>query len=195
MAKIEPVFADTEVYPSSRSAGGDNAYYHYCTEVEHQAAYAVCLKKIEDRKDGRLESIYSTCSAAIGQKRCPAVGMKMDESLAGHAMFYLNRAKMREFYAKESDNLGVQAQQDKWAPKVRRTATSGVSTRPVPPASVTPPPPPKTTASDNIYADALSAAVDAETSGAKAPTLTQSAVTNAPRPSVLELARRVFGGK
>jgi hypothetical protein len=156
---IIPIFEDTEVYPVEASATGNNAYYHHCDQVGHTAPYASCLKHVADRKNGKLDSIFSDCSAAIGRKDCPAIKMCQQEKDAGKALFFVNRAKQREFYRGEGESLEI-VKQPKYEPPVfARRTTSAPSPRQTPAAPVPSPAPAATTSSGNIYADAINAAL------------------------------------
>lgn len=88
--------ARRQEHPLSASEGGDNVYYlDHCAVVSHRPAYCVCLKRIKERKDGRLESSASECSAAIGKKTCPAMGLLEEEVAAGKALYFIPRELMR----------------------------------------------------------------------------------------------------
>lgn len=88
-------FEDTEVYPVEASADSSNAYYlPNCNAVNHRPAFAVCLHKIDLRRDGRLETQYAGCSAAIGGKTCQAIKLRKEELDRGQAIYFTNRNKM-----------------------------------------------------------------------------------------------------
>lgn len=95
MAKtIEIKEVDNSGRPISDSANGKtNAHSHYCDVVMHSKNYAVCLHLIDERKSGRLETLYADCSVAIGKKRCPALAMRKQEVEAGHAIYFKERIK------------------------------------------------------------------------------------------------------
>lgn len=83
--------------PPEVSKSSDNAYYSaFCNEVGYRPSYAVCLHKIEQRKEGRLDTVWSECSAAIGAKRCPALRMAREEKDKGQAMFFMSRQEIQE---------------------------------------------------------------------------------------------------
>lgn len=92
-------FVDDEVYPVEASGLGINAYHvPGCGVVGHQPAYAACLKKIADRKNGRLPTHLAECSAAIGKKECPAQKLRKEELEKGYAIYFINRPKLRAFH-------------------------------------------------------------------------------------------------
>lgn len=106
-------FIDDEIYPVSASALGTNAYYiPNCKEVGHNAAYASCLKKIKDRKEGRLDAQYSDCSAAIGRKDCPAMAMRKEEELENKAIYFINRKKLQSNNQFRDEMAASQARAD-----------------------------------------------------------------------------------
>lgn len=99
---------DTEVYPISKSAEGTNAYYcEFCQYAGYRPSYASCLRRMADRKEGRLISNEASCSAAIGNKVCPALAMKAEEKQAGHAIYYVNRIKLRQNQVENAELVGI----------------------------------------------------------------------------------------
>ncbi|WKZ86378.1 hypothetical protein N5B55_05330 [Ralstonia pickettii] len=91
-------FVDDSFYPPSASASPSNAFYlRGCDVVQHRPAYCSCLAKIEARQHGGLDSMYAGCSTAIGHKTCPALSMRSEEELAGKAIYFVNRDKLRAF--------------------------------------------------------------------------------------------------
>ncbi|MCL2874806.1 MAG: hypothetical protein FWF12_00630 [Betaproteobacteria bacterium] len=92
-------FNDTEIYPVEASESGNNAYHiPGCEHVGHQPAYAACLKRVAERKNGRLAVQHAECSAAIGKKECCAAKMRKEELVEGRAIYFINRKKQRAFY-------------------------------------------------------------------------------------------------
>lgn len=90
-------WARKQAFPVDASRGGDNAFYlPQCSTVQHRPGYCMCLKLIEDRKDGRLSATYAACSAAIGNKTCPALKLRKQEVTTGNALFYVPRAYIQE---------------------------------------------------------------------------------------------------
>jgi len=89
--------ARNQGFPVGASAGGDNALYlGHCGVVDHRPPYAMCLRHIEDRKEGRLDSRWAACSAAIGNKTCGALKLRKEEIAADKALYYIPRMMIRE---------------------------------------------------------------------------------------------------
>lgn len=128
MAK-PPKFEDTKIFPASASESANNAFYHRCEAVEHMSSYASCLKKIADRKNGKLEAIFNTCSAEIGQKRCPALDMQKEEHLQGKAIYFIDRSAYQTFYQGQEAVLVPLAP---YQAQSRRTVKQDARTRPEP---------------------------------------------------------------
>lgn len=83
---------NNEKLPIELSADGKrNAYSHPCNVMGYRANFAVCIHLMEKRKEGRLSAIYSACSAAIGNKRCPAIKMRKEELEKGQAIYFEER--------------------------------------------------------------------------------------------------------
>lgn len=98
MSKEKEQFEDIEIYPVEASAQGHNSYYlANCEHVGHRPAYCACLKKVAERKNGRLDTQYSECSAAIGKKECVAMKMRKEEIAEGRALYFINRKKLQSF--------------------------------------------------------------------------------------------------
>lgn len=93
MVNESQVIESTEELPVSRSADRDNFYFHYCDQLGQQAHYMVCLHKIEERKEGRLKSVWAECSAAIGNKQCPALAMRKEELRVGKAIYFVPKTQ------------------------------------------------------------------------------------------------------
>lgn len=90
-------FVDPDSHPIEASESGQNAHYcDHCNHAGHKPSYAACLHKIKLRKSGRLNTIWSDCSAAIGRKDCQALAMRKQEIDAGKALFFIDRAKLLE---------------------------------------------------------------------------------------------------
>ena len=88
--EIKPI----EIRPIEDSANGKtNAFSHCCMLVGHFRSYATCLHLIKERESGRLDVLYSDCSASIGKKSCPAISMRQEEVAAGHALYFQERIK------------------------------------------------------------------------------------------------------
>lgn len=116
-----PKFEETKIFPASASEGANNAFYHRCEAVEHMSGYASCLKKIADRKNGKLEAIFSICSSEIGQKRCPAIEMQKEEYLQDKAIYFIDRVAYQSFYQGQEVVLVPLAP---YQPQTRRTTVS-----------------------------------------------------------------------
>lgn len=108
-------FEDDELYAASVSADPSNAtYLDYCDVTWHRPAYAACLNKIAERKEGRLDARFAGCSAAIGRKVCPAMQLQSEEKVADKAIYYINREKLHAFnqYKQEMDGQAFAATVD-----------------------------------------------------------------------------------
>lgn len=102
-------FKDEEVYPIEQSTLGTNAYYcDYCGAAGYRPNYASCLRRIEDHKLGRLDSNEAACGAAIASgSACMVIGMRKEEEQAGHAIYYVNRTKLRENQLENAEAMGL----------------------------------------------------------------------------------------
>ncbi|MGV2866440.1 hypothetical protein [Achromobacter sp. AGC39] len=79
----------TEFHPPAASAcGKKNAFHHRCAKVGHSRAYAACLWILDRAAARELNSNYSTCSAAISDRGCPALSMRQEEELKGQAIYF-----------------------------------------------------------------------------------------------------------
>jgi len=82
------------------SCGGDNAFYlGHCGVVDHRPPYAMCLKHIADRKEGRLDPRWAACSAAVGNKTCAALKLRKEEIAADQALYFVPRSRVQEMAA------------------------------------------------------------------------------------------------
>lgn len=91
-------FQDDEVYPAAMSASGTNAHHvNGCPIVGQSQPYAACLKRIGDYEAGGALESMPDCRRAIGGPACTAWKMREDETKAGKALFYVNRAKLQAF--------------------------------------------------------------------------------------------------
>lgn len=91
-------------HPVDASLGGDNAFYlGHCGVVDHRPPYAMCMKHVADRKEGRLDSRWAACSAAVGNKTCAAIKLRKEELAAGKALYYVPRSRMRELAAEREE--------------------------------------------------------------------------------------------
>lgn len=201
MAYKEEKFEDGEIYPAEASEQGCNAYYlPGCEVAGHRPAYAACLKKIADRKNGRLATSLSECSAAIGKKECQAQRMRKEELVEGRAIYFLNRNKLRSFMQYQ-----FEMERQHWASvslgrddKKKATSKHRAVTQ-----SPTAPPPIKHFLDMNTgsYADAINAALDEQALEPVEPT--SLPVQHNPAPaapiaagmSLLEMARLMAANK
>lgn len=182
-------FEDIEIYPAEASEQGCNAYYlPGCEIAGHRPAYAACLKKIADRKNGRLNSSVAECSAAIGKKECPAQRMRKEEIVEGRAIYFINRNKLRSFQQYQSE-----MEQQRWA---SMSFGKDDKKKPKPRAVAEPvkaPPPAPTHFLDmntGSYADAINAALKPTEPAAPAPAPTQVAQPVATAPAGLSMMER-----
>lgn len=193
MARKPEAYEDAEIYPPSASAGKNNAYYFHCDSVGHHPAYASCLHKIEQRKAGRLETIFAVCSAEIGQRRCPAIDMRKQEQEAGKAIFFVDRAKFHEFFVGQQMEAAVP--QEGYTPPRRRVVDSPAPRKTAPAPAQAP-----VAAQDtgNGYADAINAALRQQDTSALTNTKPPApAKIEQPRAgmSMLELAKLKMSNK
>ncbi len=101
-------FNDEEIYQPEMSAHGTNAYYcEFCNHAGYRPNYASCLRRIADRKAGRLDTNEAQCSTAIGNKACMALEMQKEEKQAGKAIYYVNRVKMRQNQVENAALVGI----------------------------------------------------------------------------------------
>lgn len=185
-------FEDIEIYPAEASEQGCNAYYlPGCEIAGHRPAYAACLKKISDRKNGRLNSSIAECSAAIGKKECLAQRMRKEEIVEGRAIYFVNRNKLRSFMQYQSE-----MEQQRWASmsfgkddKKKQSKPRMVAEAPKAPT----PPEPKHFLDMNTgsYADAINAAMKQPIEpAAPAPKPAQPAPPVATAPAGLSMMER-----
>lgn len=199
MAKEQEQFRDSEIYPAEASEQGCNAFYlDNCEHVGHRPAYAACLKKVVERKDGRLATQYSECSAAIGRKECHAAKMRKEELAEGRAIYFINRNKLRSFQQYQTE-----MEQQRWASMVTNTPAKvdmskvrpkgGPISRPAPaPAAPTH----FLDVSTGSYADAINAAMKPAEPAAKPAEQTSAPVVPVTAGmSLLEMARLQMAAK
>lgn len=150
-------FEDIEIYPAEASEQGCNAFYlPGCEVVGHRPAYAACLKKIADRKEGRLITNLSECSAAIGKKECQAQRMRKEELVEGRALYFVNRKKLQSFQQYQTE-----MEQQRFASMPSGKDDKKKLKRPTPVQTPAAPPEPKhfLDISTGSYADAINAAI------------------------------------
>lgn len=105
-------FIDDTVYPLEASTSGSNAHCVHCS-TGYSGNYAVCLHKIACVKRGAPTS-NPDCDTAIKNRTCEAIHMREKEVEAGHALFFIDRAKQRAFY----DEIAAQKAPVRKAPSV-----------------------------------------------------------------------------
>lgn len=79
--------------PEASADGKRNAYHVSCQVVGHNRPYAACVRLCNEQSDGRLQSMYAECSAAIGRKTCPALQMRREEVEQHKAIYFQERSK------------------------------------------------------------------------------------------------------
>lgn len=84
-------------YPAEQSAAGMNTFtVKGCKVVGHTPGYCVCLNKIKAFERDKALTSYPECERAISSRVCPAITMRQDEQTAGKALYYIDRALLRE---------------------------------------------------------------------------------------------------
>lgn len=180
--------------PPEYSMGGINAFSHGCKTVGFTPGYAVCLHKLAafERDDGKLGS-YPECEKAIRNRDCPAIAMRKEEQVAGKALYFIDRAILREEMDKH-----FKSQIPERTPA--KTASKFVAAKTTAPA-----PAPKsderlmTPIEGDGYAAAINAAI-AEANVAQPvkeePKVAAPSPSDQPkRPSLLEMARMKMGNQ
>lgn len=150
---IEAAVRDRQpTYPPEHSAGGINTFtVKGCKAVGFTPGYCVCLNKIKAFERDKALTSYPECERAISGRSCPALTMRQEEQTAGKALYFIDRALLRE----EMDKAFASSS-TRFAPtKVVAPASKPVAatTRPVAPVSK-----PSFTEEDG-YAAAINAAI------------------------------------
>jgi hypothetical protein len=175
---IEAAVRDRQpTYPPEHSAGGVNSYtVKGCKVVGHTPGYCVCLNKIKAFERDRALTSYPECERAISGKVCPALTMRAEEQAAGKALYFIDRALLRE----EMDKAfaGVSA---RFAP----TKTVSPASKPNPASKPTVTPPAKSDHRLMVPAetDGYAAAINAAIKEAAQPTPTPEPKVASPSPS------------
>jgi hypothetical protein len=107
-----------------------NAFAHRCEKVAAFKNYAVCLHLMNERKNGALPVTYSECSAAIGNKSCPAIKMRKEEAEKGHAIYFVERVRSEATYMEAGDFKEVTVSDYKRKRKSPVTKSEPVSAKP-----------------------------------------------------------------
>lgn len=160
----------TEFRPPAASAcGKKNAFHHRCAKVGHSRAYAACLWILDRAAARELNSNYSTCSAAISDRGCPALSMRQEEELKGQAIYF--------------------------TPSHVVATSAPAAPRPAPAATISASPPKKAAGSGLAVVGTIADAINNYVSERAAAPAT--AINQAPRPgeSPLEFARRLASAK
>ena len=126
------VLSRQPTYPPKQSAGGTNTYtVKGCAVVGHTPGYCVCLNKIMAfERDGALTS-YSECEKAISNRTCRALDMRKEEQVAGKALYYIDRALLREEMDKAFADSTPRFTPSKAAPIVRPERIAPVAPKPI----------------------------------------------------------------
>jgi len=95
---IEAAVRDRQpTYPPEHSAGGINTFtVKGCKVVGHTPGYCVCLNKIKAFERDKALASYPECDRAIATRVCPALTMRAEEQAAGKALYFIDRALLRE---------------------------------------------------------------------------------------------------
>lgn len=89
---------DISISTEASADGKRNAFAKYCSFVEHNKNFAVCLNLIERRKQGELDASYTSCSNAISNRVCQALQMRNEELDVGHAIYFIERERSGEYF-------------------------------------------------------------------------------------------------
>lgn len=178
---LEQVNRDIAIPPEASADGKRNAWMIHCGVVQHVKAYCVCIHLCKQRKEGRLPTQYSDCSAAIGKKECPALKMRKEELVEGHAIYFRERVNVTANIEQKARELVVQAAKPE-------TPKSAAVAKPAPVSS-------KWSGSmldridDAGYAKAITRAIEKEMPKVVPPPKVEPVAGE----SLLEMARRLMG--
>jgi len=105
------VLARQPEYPPEQSMGGINTHTVACRVAGYSPGYCVCLHKIAAyERDSEIKSAPQ-CEQAIRNKECPALVMRAEERAAGKALYFVDRALLREemdkFFATQNTQFRV----------------------------------------------------------------------------------------
>ena len=178
---LEQVNRDITIPPEASADGKRNAWTIHCGVVQHAKAYCVCIHLCKQRKEGRLPTQYSDCSAAIGKKECPALKMRKEELAEGHAIYFRERVNAVADIEQKAKSFVLQAAQPE-TPK---------------PAAVAKPAPVSSKRSGSVlgriddagYAKAITRAIEKEVPKVAPPPKVEPVAGE----SLLEMARRFMG--
>lgn len=95
---IESAVRDRQpTYPPEQSAAGINTFtVKGCKAVGHTPGYCVCLNKLKAFERDKALTSYPECERAISSRTCPAIAMRQEEQAAGKALYFIDRALLRE---------------------------------------------------------------------------------------------------
>lgn len=155
MAKEEVVAVDYTIdaegnrYGLERSEHGSNAFYLSGCDIAGQTvAYCVCLKRIAMHKKRQVYGGAQNCCDAIERNGCKADKMRRQETEAGHALFYIERAKLNAKYEDASAAANVRME----ALSAKKDTADSQRTKRAPPTVTAP-------AEENGYAAAINKAM------------------------------------
>lgn len=188
-------------YPPQQSAAGTNTCTVQCSVVGWRPGYAVCVNKIMAYERDRGLKSYPDCERGIRNKECPALEMRAEEHCAGKALYYVDRALLREEMDKRLDEL--QASMSPSRPRTKPVsafAAAATSKPAAPPKFVEPK---KSSAIPDTVEDGYAAAINAaiqqaSTAPAESPKPEPKVAAPSPSPvkkglSLLEMARMQMG--
>lgn len=181
-------------YPPEQSMAGTNTFtVKTCRAVGHTPGYCVCLNKIKAFERDTTLSSYPECEKAIRDKTCAAIGMRQEEQLAGKALYYVDRALLREEMDKAFAASTPSFRPTKVTPAPVTTHKTAAAPAPKKPEPIL--------GEQGDYAAAINAAIK-EASAAPAPVVTTEPEpkVDSPSPSpvkkglsILEIARMQMG--
>lgn len=99
LSVTEPVELEVPVEPIASSAcGRTNAYTITCIPTEQSMNYAACLwrQKLISDPTINVPADWSPCAAARKVGACVAVGMRLEEELAGKAIYFTSRGLLHK---------------------------------------------------------------------------------------------------
>ncbi len=129
---IEQAVRDRQsIYPPEQSAAGTNTFtVKGCKAVGYTPGYCVCLNKLKAYERDKALSSYPECEKAISGKSCPAISMRTEEQTAGKALYYVDRALLREEMDKQFGQVMTSFRPTKTAPTVTAPAVKKPEPKP-----------------------------------------------------------------
>lgn len=177
---IEPTTEERRTLSDSAD-GKKNLHFLRCPVVGHCRPYAACLSLIAKRKARELDrAIYADCSTAIKGGSCPALGMRQNEELAGHALHFTANPKVEGYAPPEMEVVLTSRKKVAPAPSAapeKHSLLNGISTA--------------------SYADAINGHIETAQSQPVATPVVRPVIESQPRAgeTPLEFARRVMAAK